>query len=535
MHHPMRPPRDTRHPEASLAPSHPKKDSMTTKSEARATRKAEKANDPTRVSFWKFLTWSATGASYAVSVMLLGYFTIYATDSLGLNAGIVAGILVFVKILDALGLLWSGWLIDRAPETRWGKARPFELAIVGVWVASALLFSIPGGLGDVAKYIWIGVAYALISAVFTPLLNSNDPLYLARAFGSRDAITKISSRSGIFVGLFAIVAGIGLPLIFGSAGKDPSAWTIAAWSLAVPMALFGLGRFVFNKEKYLTEDPTTPKVTLKEIWTVLKSNRHLWTIAAIQFVNAFVGFIGVGTYYFRYIVGDLSLLALASAMNILLLPILIFLPVLVRKFGIAKTMFVANLIGAAGFVLFALGGLGMPFVIAALLFSAVAGIPIAFLIPVMIIDSATYNEWQGNRRLESVGGAVTGFGRNIAAAISVGATGLVLTATGYNGTLDVQAPAATAGITVLASWVPAALTVISAFVALGYGKFERQLPTITADIDLRRMEEANGEVPAWATPYMATAATAASGIHIVTEGHTAHGADAGPERSSRDV
>jgi probable glucitol transport protein GutA len=108
------------------------------------------------------------------------------------------------------------------------------------------------------------------------------------------------------------------------------------------------------------------------------------------------------------------------------------------------------------------------------------------MIPVLIIDNATYNEWKGNRRLESVGGGVVAFAASVGAGVAAALTGLVLGTTGYNGAHSAQTPQATAGIVALMSWIPALLSLTIIVFALGYFRLERRLPTITAEVEVIR-------------------------------------------------
>lgn len=265
----------------------------------------------------------------------IGYVTIYATDTLGLEPAAIGTILLVSKVIDAVGVLFAGWFVDRAPETRIGKARPFEFAIIGAWASVGLLFSVPGDLAEIPKYAWLLAAYLLITALFGPLITANDPLYLARAFGNRDAITRVSTRSGIVTGLFAVVTAISLPLLLNTAGKDPGAWTSTIWMLSVPLGLFGLIRFFVIKEKHPTESADLPRVSFRDIVTVLRSNPYLWSVAGINFLSSLAMAGTVGTYYFRYIIGDLAMLSLVGVFNMLLLPLLLIVPKLVRKLSIS--------------------------------------------------------------------------------------------------------------------------------------------------------------------------------------------------------
>lgn len=61
------------------------------------------------------------------------------------------------------------YLVDRAPETRWGTSRPFELIILACWIAAIFTFSTPGDLGDISKYAWVFASYILLTGLLMPL------------------------------------------------------------------------------------------------------------------------------------------------------------------------------------------------------------------------------------------------------------------------------------------------------------------------------------------------------------------------------
>lgn len=459
---------------------------MTMTSPTKAERRAAKLPDPDRVSFGALIAWSSSHASTAAAFLILGYFTLYCTDTLGLSPAIVGTLLFISKVIDAAGVLFAGWLIDISPETRWGKARPYDLAVIGVWAFTAAMYSTPGAWGDTAKYVWVFVTYLLITAVFMPLFNANQPLYMARAFGTRDAFTKVSARSGIIIGLTAVIAGATFPIMLDQVGKSPAGWSQLILLYAVPLVLFGLVRFVVVREKHTTEVPGLPKVRLDDIKTVLTSNPYLWSVAGIQFVVAVVGNLGVLSYFYRYVVGSLALAGILGVLNLVLIPVLAVLPPLVRKFSVSKLIAFSGGFGAAGFLVYSFAGSNIALLVAAGLLTACSAMPISFLLPILVIDNATYNEWKGNRRLESVSGGVTAFAQNLGAGVSAAMAGIVLSFVGYDGTKDVQTPEAMTGIIALNSWIPAALSIAAIFVALAYHKFEKRLPEITAEVEARR-------------------------------------------------
>lgn len=443
-----------------------------------------------RVGFGKLLAWSSSHASQAGNVLLLGLFTIYCTDTLGLNPAIVGVLLLLAKIIDAVGVLLAGYLVDAAPETRWGKARPFDLAIIGIWVFTALVFAVPAGFGEVGRYIWVFVTYLFVTAVFTPLFTANQPLYMARVFRTRDAYTRISARSGVLIGLIGLLVAIGSPVAAQAAGKSLSGWAVLGVAFSLPLLVMGIVRFFTVKEAVDIEPSTLPKVRFADIRKVLTTNPYLWAVAGIQLFIAVLTNFGAGTYYFRYIVGDLSLMGLLGLTNLVMLPLLLLFPVLVRRFSISRIISFTALLAALASIVYAFAGANLLLIVIAGLLVNAGATPIAFLLPVMIIDNATYNEWKGNRRLESVGGGITAFSAQVGAGLAAAFAGIVLQITGYDGTASTQSPTALGGIVFLISWLPAGLSVIVAVLGVFYHRYERRIPAITAEIEVIRAQAA---------------------------------------------
>jgi len=419
-------------------------------------------------------------------IVMTGYFTIYATDTLGLNPAMVGGLLVLAKIIDAVGALFAGYIVDRAPETRFGKARPFELSIVASWAATAFLFSTPGTLGDVAKYIWIFTSYVLLTAVFMPLFNANNPLYTVRVFPRRELYSDLSAKSGLVSVVAGIFITVGMPMAINLAGKDPARWSLVAICIAIPATLVGLIRFWMFKEPRGATSSGLEPVKLKDIFTMLRGNPYIWMLSAISLLVGMYGSIGASTYYFRYVVGNLGLAGLTALGFAVLIPLMFFFPAITRKFSVSRIIAVASFIGAFGYLIMLWAGASIPLIMASSVLWALAALPVSFLSPILVIDNATYNEWKGNRRLESVGGAVYSFAGTVGQAVSAGILGLVLMMTGYSGTHSTQTPSAIGGIVALNSWIPAILAVCAGLVALRYHRMEQNMKTISSEVLARR-------------------------------------------------
>lgn len=106
----------------------------------------------------------------------------------------------------------------------------------------------------------------------------------------------------------------------------------------------------------------------------------------------------------------------------------------------------------------------------------------------MIIDCATYNEYNGLQRMEGTLNAITGFANKIGGAVAVFVVGVLLTASGYVGNLGVnEADSAKAMITFMVGGIPIITTVVL-WVALGFYKLDKKLPEYTQVVEKRRAE-----------------------------------------------
>lgn len=448
--------------------------------------------NPHGVSIWRVIPWSTPGFSMNALIVMTGYFTIYATDTLALNPAIVGGLLVAAKIIDAAGALLAGYIVDRAPQTRLGKARPFELSIVACWALTAFMFSTPGSLGDIAKYAWIFLSYVLLTALFMPLYNACNPLYTARVFPHRDQYSDVAAKSGIVTVFAGILITIGMPIAISTAGKDPAAWGFIALCIAIPATLVGLVRFwVFREPREAGVE--ADRVSVKDIMLVLRSNPYIWVLSLMGMLVGIYGTFTAGAYYYRYIVGDIALMGIASIGFVATIPFILLFPILVRKVSVSRLVAITSFIGAVGYLVMMFAGANIGLILVSAALTALAALPINFLSPILIIDNATVNEWKGLRRLESVGGAVYAFAGTVGAAIAAGISGIVLAVTGYSGTADHQSPIALAGIVALNSWIPALLAVVTGLVALFYHRLEGRIKQISAEVIERRERSAGAD------------------------------------------
>ncbi|PHP53530.1 MFS transporter [Actinomyces ruminis] len=467
-----------------------------------------KQADPDRVPFGKNLAWNARGLSMAANVLILGYFSLYATDTLGMTPALLGTLMLFSKLFDGVTDLVAGWLIDRT-HTRWGRARPYEFAMLGMWLSTWLLFSTPD-MSTAGKAVWIFILYTLVNSVFATLANVNQTLYTALAFPTRVAMGKVAAFGGVLISFGAILIAIVVPIGLDWAGKDASRWSTFILGFSLVFLILGMMRFLFVKEIVTQAADTTEKVTFREIFAMLRDNKYIWMLLIVALLSAIASNTGAAAYYYRYIVGNLSMQSVTAGIAVIVVPTVALVPWLMKKFRLTRIIFVGQLliIVAAG-INFAANGNIIPLVIATLV-SGLGTLPGTYMIGILLIDCSTYNEWRGHRRLESIMGSVHSFAGKLGAGIAGWIAGLILSSAGYDGSLEVQAAPANMAITVLFAILPG---VAALFTAIIYWFFDldQRLPQINVDLAARRGETAGNGTDSDDAVGQAAAATESEG------------------------
>lgn len=97
----------------------------------------------------KMVAWATRPISLGAITIIIGFFSLYCTNTLGLSPALVGSLLMASKIFDGITDLIAGWIVDNT-NTRWGKGRPYELCIIGAWICMWALFTVPenGGSSD---------------------------------------------------------------------------------------------------------------------------------------------------------------------------------------------------------------------------------------------------------------------------------------------------------------------------------------------------------------------------------------------------
>ena len=95
-----------------------------------------------KLGLGKLLAWSLRPGSTGVALMVMGYLTIFCTNTLGVPAATVGTLLLLSKLLDGITDIFAGYIVDKT-NTKIGRGRPYELCVIGLWAATVGLFITP--------------------------------------------------------------------------------------------------------------------------------------------------------------------------------------------------------------------------------------------------------------------------------------------------------------------------------------------------------------------------------------------------------
>lgn len=390
----------------------------------------KKEKNPNHLSFGHLAAWkSSEVASAWLNVIVLSYLSIYASDTLGLNVALLGTLLMGSKLIDGVTDIFAGWLVDNT-HTRFGKGRPYELCIIGQTICTVLLFSGSTHWSTVVKCIWVVCMYTLTYSIFGTLRNAAQNVYTIRHFkNNRELVSKQAGYGGVLVILCSIIVSTAFPVLMGQLATSAAGWRKLVLIFMIPATLIG----ILCKEEVVIETPGAgDRVRLKDVWTLFKSNKYMWIFAFIMLAYHISTNLSVSSYYFTYIVGNIGLAGALSAVSILILPVMLLFPTLIKKIGsLGKMIFIFSWISVAGYIICFISKSWVPGLILGQMMGSFGMMPVTYYGTIFIMDICTYNEMKGLPRMESCSGILGNFTTKVGGAMGSWLTGILLSLGGY--------------------------------------------------------------------------------------------------------
>ena len=442
--------------------------------------KSEKHNvqsDPNRLGFGRLMLWKSSDITASwINLLMLNYLSIYASDTLGVNVGVVGTLLLASKFVDGITDLLAGWIVDNT-HTKLGKARPYELCILGMTICTILLFSCSPEWSYNFKLVWIFIMYTLTFSIFTTLRQGASNPYTIRHFSNNPVLLKkVASYGGIVSMAGSMILAIVFPVLMGKIATSPAGWTRLVAAIMIPGTFIGILRFIFCKEdESVDAESSQEPVKIKEIFTMFSKNKYVWLYAIIMLCYNIIVNLAAGTYFFKWVIGDVSLLGLSSMLSIVLLPLMMFFPKIMDKLhSMGKMIFLFSIIGVVGYGICFLGNDNLVIVMIGFIMGQFSTLPLSYYGILFIMNICTYNEILGLPRMDGSAGILSNFSTKVGGALGAFITGGLLQLSGYVSAENVvsQPDSAVLMIRVVYAILPLIMVAVIGICSLAFSKLE---------------------------------------------------------------
>ena len=391
----------------------------------------------------KVLGFSLVRLGNILQGLLIGEITYFATNSLGLAAAAVSIGMGVKTIVDAVTDLFMGAIVD-ATHSKFGKARPWILAGLPMWIMTLLVFLAPRQImSDTGLVIYLTVLSTLGTAIFGTMTNIAYETHIKRSIVNNENRVKALTIIGVVFAIGSLGLQIALPALIDIFHGSQSGFIILAAITTVIGVAACILAFLLCPEYTESElaafggydeKEQTEKVSIKEFLKSIGKNKYLiqYTIINFLYMLVMMSSFTVGQFYFQYVYGNLSTFSIVMAVSVALMPIYIFIPKLCKKFGVARVIQVSLMISVVGL---AVRILFPHFLVTQMIGYLCVSLPNIFVACVgsqVNYELMEYGRYQSGIVVEGMYSAFVSFAQKMATSLISVIVGVILSATGFD-------------------------------------------------------------------------------------------------------
>lgn len=426
-----------------------------------------------KISFWERFSYGCgdLGCNIIYSAMS-AFMLYYYTDYIKISALTVGTIMLFSRLLDGVVDLAMGVIVDRT-KSRFGKCRSWILRMTIPFAISAvLLFSVPSGLGDMGKIIYIFITYNLVSAVIYTAINV--PYATLNALITQDqyerSVLSIFRMTLATVGTL-IITNLTLPLV-KLFGDNASAWTKTFIIFGILSILVFLITFAGTKERVKpSKNSHQEKLPFYKGVKYLFQNKY-WVMITITLVLIFINYSlnsGAAVYYAKVVLKDPNMVGPMNLIaSVVQIAAMFFTAFIIKKIGKRNMLVIGFVIFGLGFAMFAFAGTSYVGIMTACALKGIGNAGISSCMFAIVSDTIEYGEWKTGYRTEGLVNSASSFGFKVGSGLGSAIIGWILAFGGYSEGSVVQSASALISINVIFIYIPVVVSILQIIVMAFY-------------------------------------------------------------------
>ncbi len=367
----------------------------------------------------------------------------FYTDVMGVAPGIVGGLMMAARFVDAVTDVTMGQIVDRSRPTKDGKFKPWIRRMCGpLGIAGFLIFQSEfAGMSVGFKIFWMFLTYLLWGSIFYTSVNIPYGSMASAISPDPNHRAQLSTYRNIGATMASLVIGTGTPLLAyeaadGATVLSGSRMTVIAGVFAVCGIICHL-LCIYLVEERVEIPQNTSRLDVGKMLRSIATNRSLLGIiaAAIMLLLGMLGMSGMAPYVFPVYYNSATAQSMSSLVSNLAV-LFVCAPLaakLAQKAGKKELSAVSCLLGAAVWLICL--AIRPQSAMAFVGFYAVSYIGIGMfntVIWAMITDVIDDAEVKNGIREDGTIYSVYSFARKLGQALSPGMIGGLMTMIGYS-------------------------------------------------------------------------------------------------------
>jgi len=450
-----------------------------------STLKSKSLDSVSKLEYFGYFSY---GFGQCFSYGLVGSFILFFyTNILGISVAAASTIFLIARVWDAVNdPMVAGFMDTR--RTKSGKFKGYmKFVPLFIAISTILCFASPD-ISTSGKVLYAGITYILWGTVYT---ISDIPFWALSSVISDDPQERTSLVTAANLGVFAGIGIVGsvLPILVTMLGKGDLSKGYLFGVAAIMVVGYAFMMFGYTTIKERVEPSASEKITASDVVNTLKTNKHLFKMLIIFFMNLFMNIVnGMVIYFFTYNMNNEGLMSIFGVVGTASALGFFFIPMLTKKFK--KKSILLGIVTLDIIVRVALYLIGYENTAVLMVMLGITQFLHASAGPIMstmIAETIEYSEVKTGKRCEAIIFSGQTFTGKLAAAISGALSGVVLTFIGYNANATTQSPETLSGLFLAISIIPIIGSVIRALVLATYKYTEDEY---NKDLEVLRAKKA---------------------------------------------